>query len=81
MKIFRVKGFISKPLYYCLLKHLVIAPEIRSNFLFIIYYEPGASPSKHRRIFQITGKHEKKKKKERKKDRKKERKTERKKKT
>ena len=63
MKIFRVKGFISKPLYYCLLKHLVIAPEIRSNFLFIIYYEPGASPSKHRRIFPITGKHEKKKKK------------------
>ena len=72
MKIFRVKGFISKPLYYCLLKHLVIAPEIRSNFLFIIYYEPGASPSKHRRIFPITGKHEtKKKKKKRKKERKK----------
>ena len=68
MKIFRMKGFISKPLYYCLLKHLVIAPEIRSNFLFIIYYEPGASPSKHRKIFPITGKHEKKKrKKERKK--------------
>ena len=69
MKIFRVKGFISKPLYYCLLKHLVIAPEIRSNFLFIIYYEPGASQSKHRRIFPITGKHVKKK--ERKKERKK----------
>ena len=67
MKIFRVKGFISKPLYYCLLKHLVIAPEIRSNFLFIIYYEPGASPSKHRRIFPMTGKHEKKRTKERKK--------------
>ena len=73
MKIFRVKGFISKPLYYCLLKHLVIAPEIRSNFFFIIYYEPGASPSKQRRIFPITGKHEKKKKKKRK-ERKKERK-------
>ena len=68
---FRVKGFISKPLYYCLLKHLVIAPEIRSNFLFIIYYEPGASPSKHRKIFPITGKHEKKKKERRKKERKK----------
>ena len=67
MKIFRVKGFISKPLYYCLLKHLVIAPEIRSNFLFIIYYEPGAFPSKHRRIFPITGKHEKKKRKKEKK--------------
>ena len=66
MKIFRAKGFISRPLYYCLLKHLVIAPEIRSNFLFIIYYEPGASPSKHRRIFPITGKHEKKRKKEKK---------------
>ena len=71
MKIFRVKGIISKPLYYCLLKHLVIAPEIRSNFLFIIYYEPGAFPSKHRRIFPITGKHEKKKKERRKKERKK----------
>ena len=70
MKIFRVKGFISKPLYYCLLKHLVIAPEIRSNVLFIIYYEPGASPSKHRRIFPITGKHEKKRKEERKKEKK-----------